>query len=576
MPLTTGAASRSILNTEVRLGSLVRDDRRISLLADLAVAAVIAIAFWYQVSATRDRALSPDEALHFGLVNLPGPLEVYRRAWSNAHPPLFFFALYFWMHLGRSELFLRLLPAVFGAIFLWLVYRWASRAFGKASGFLTFFVLIFAPIWLPLSGELRHYTLMLMCFAAALGEFEVAVEKRSRERMVVSFAFLYLAILSHYSVLFLAATFAVYGWIRLRCACVPRRMIVVWSGCQTGAAALYAFLYFTHVKNLRGSAMEGLAMSGWLRSGYLHRSQETALGFVIRQAGDVVHCLFGRSPAPVLAIFLTVAGVLLLVWRRQPGAVLLSLPVVFGATAGLLGLYPFTGTRHSVYLLPFFSAAIGVALSALVGGRLWAALLIALVLAPLYRTVPEWPTPAHSRSSIDAAITQLRRSVPEGAVLFTDYRTGPVLSFYLDRREFNNEKPGLEGFFESDVGGYCVVRSSLWTPGPRALADEVKRFVSDYRFSPGQRFWAIRGGGEFDITRALSQRFPGSVYPLLSGVGGLSVAEIWPWSDPEPTSLSWRSRRSHALRDDQTNRLGLSRRGEVLSPWVWASRVSGE
>ena len=528
MSLTASADSRSLLQTEIHPGSWLRDERWTHALANLVVFAVIAIGFWYQVAATRDRALSPDEALHFGLVNVPGPLDAYLRARSNAHPPLFFFALYLWMRLGRSELFLRLLPEAFGATFLWLAYRWASHAIGKAAGFLTFFVLALAPIWLPLSGELRHYSLMLMFFAAALLEFEKSIEKESRARLIVSFVFLYLTILSHYSALFLAAAFAVYGWVRLRGGRVPRRTMVAWAGCQAGVAALYGFLYFTHVRKLRGSAMEELAMSGWLRAGYFHRGQETALAFVVRQAGEVFRYLFGAGTAAPIAFLLALAGALLLAWKRRPAVFLSVLPLAFGAAAGLLGLYPFSGTRHSAYLLLGFSTAIGVALSALVGARLWAALLVAIVLTPLYRTAPEWPTPVHSRSRMNRAVDYLRGRAPQGSLVFADYRTGVLLDYYLGRDEWTKDGAVLPGFRERGVGPYCLVTSTRWTQDPRAFGDVVRRLMEVYELKAGRRFWVIRLGLEYDPEKVLARRLPDAFFPATLKNGDMSVIEVWP------------------------------------------------
>jgi uncharacterized membrane protein len=52
--------------------------------------------------------------------------EVYRATLTNAHPPLFFLLLHFWLFIGTSEFVLRMLPVLFGTALLGVAYRWAS------------------------------------------------------------------------------------------------------------------------------------------------------------------------------------------------------------------------------------------------------------------------------------------------------------------------------------------------------------------------------------------------------------------------------------------------------------------
>ena len=492
----------------------------------------IAAGLAFQLAATRDRALAPDEALHFGLVNQPGVSESYQRARSNAHPPLFFLALHFWMRLGRSELFLRLLPSLFGAAFLWLAYRWTSRVLGAAAGFLSFLVMIFSPMWLPLSVELRHYSLMLMLSAAALLAFEKAAEKSSRPAMLLFFLFLYLAILTHYSALFIAVAVAVYTAIRLRAGRAPARIGAVWAAGQVGVAALYLWLYFTHIRGLRGSAMERWAMTEWLSSGYFHRDQESVSSFLVRQAAEVLRFFFGSAIPGVLGLVLALCGVAVLVAKRRPVAVLLVLPLLLGAAAGALGLYPFTGTRHSAYLLLFLAPAIGVALSRLVSDRLRLALLALPVFLLIYWSPPVWAETPGSRPQMNAAIDQLRRRASPGSLVFTDHRSGVLLSYYLGREEPNSEGPGAGDFWESNEGGFCVVNSQMWTPEPIRFGEEIERMVRTYGLPVNRRFWVVRVGKEFHPVADLRRRFPGARFPNVLEFGGVRLVEVWLVAEP--------------------------------------------
>ena len=495
---------------------------------DFAATVVIVLALVFQVAATWDRALNPDEALVFGFVNLSGPGAVYERGRTgSAHPPLFYLILHFWRSLGQSELFLRILPMTFGAGFLWLAWRWAGRVFGKIAGFLTLLVIALSPAWLPLSSEVRHYSLMLLFSVAALVEFERGVDERSERKILLSSLFLSLAILTHYSAIFVTASLAAYEFLRLRERRAPRRLLAAWSGCQAGLAAVYLFLYFTQVKALRGSAMETRAVTGWLVPGYFQRGRENPFSFVARRTWDLFSYFFGSAPLAAVAILLAVTGVVILARKRRPAALLFVIPYLLGAAAGLLGVYPFSGTRHCAYLLLFVAAPIGVAVSALVEARRRAALLALGILAVLGWTAPAWSTPPHSRSRMNEAVDDLRGQAAPRSLIFADHRTGTVLAYYLGRAALNTERVGLGQFWESDAGGYCLIDSPRWDPAAEGFGDELERMILVYRLPAGQRLRVARLGSEFDAPAVLSRRLPDAVFPSARKFGDLSIVEVW-------------------------------------------------
>lgn len=492
--------------------------------ADLVALVVVAVGFGIMVDQARSRYFTPDEALHVELVNVPGLIDVYRSSLSNAHPPLFFLILRFWLTLGSSEIFLRLLPAIFGGGFLWFTYRWASRLFGQSTGLMTLLVAALSPACLPLSAEVRGYSLLLLLSVAALAEFEHAVETGSVLRMVLFSFLLYLAILTHYSALFLTVSLGVYALIRLRESRAPRRVVAVWAAFQAGAAILYLFLYVSHVASLRGSALEQGAMEVWLRTGYFERGKP--LAFVAHQTEAVFRYFFGSPLAAAIALLLAVAGVVLLAVRRRTSAVLLVLPFVLGATAGLLGLYPFSETRHSIYLIPFVAAAIGVALSALTAGRFWPTLLATAGVAALFWRAPVWLAPPQSLSGMNVAMDRVRAAIQPGSLVFADARMGALLGYYLGRGAFSTGRRGLERFWESNAGHYCIVVSRLWDPDARTFVDEIERMIRVYRVPAGQPFWVTHLGLPAEPTRELFRRFDGAVFP--KRFGEVLVFEVWP------------------------------------------------
>jgi len=270
--------------------------------------------------------------------------------------------------------------------------------------------------------------------------------------------------------------------------------------------------------------MEQGAITNWLHSGYFQRGQESAHTFTIRQLGALSGYFFGSPRAAAVALSLAVAGVVILAARRRASAVLLVLPCVLGLGAGLLDLYPFSETRHSAYLLPFVSAAIGVALSALSAGRFWSVFLVAGLISLSWRT-PVWMAPARSLSQMDLAVERLRGAVQPGNLVFTDSRMGAVLRYYLGRNELSTETYVPERFWESNAGNYCLIASPLWDPGSKAFVDEAERMIQVYGGSVGQHFWVAHLGSVGDPTMELFRRFDGTV--VRNRVGDLSLFEVW-------------------------------------------------
>jgi hypothetical protein len=305
-------------------------------------------------------------------------------------------------------------------------------------------------------------------------------------------------------------------------------VVAVWAAFQAGGAILYLFLYLSHIAGLRGSVMERRAIEVWLRSGYFQRGRERPVAFVVRQTEALFRYFFGSPLAAAVAFLLAVAGLVLLAVKRRPSAVLLVFPFVLGATAGLLGLYPFSESRHSIYLVPFLAAAIGVALSAVTAGRFWPTLLATAGVAALFWRTPVWLAPPRSLTGMNVSMDRVRAAIAPGSLVFADARMGALMGYYLGRGEFNTGRRGLEHFRESNAGRYCIVASPLWDPDAGTFVDEVERMIRAYQVPAGQAFWVLRLGLEGDPTRELLRRFDGAVIRERSGE--VLFFEIWPRS----------------------------------------------
>lgn len=493
--------------------------------SDLFALAIVAMGLGLRIVSAQGRSLSGDEAVHYLLVNLPRALDVYRASLNNAHPPLFFLVLHFWIRLGSSELFLRLLPATLGGVFLWVAYRWALILLGRSAALMTLVLLSFSPALISLSAEVRDYSLLLLLMTAALLLLERAIEERSALRMAASSAFLSLAILTHYSAFFVVLTLFVYGLVRLKRASLPSAFVKTWAACQAGIGALCLWLAGTHVADLRGSSLERLVMTRMLRAEYFQADQDSLLDFLFRQTAAVFRYLCGSASAGAIACVLAVAGLVILAMKRRISALLLVLPFVFDAGASLVDVYPYGGTRHSVFLLLFAAAAIGVALSFLTAGRLWPAVVLVVVLAPVILSAVLGAPERQSARRLKAGIEGLRAAAPAGSLLFMDLETGRVLDYYLGRKAWTTPGTGLQDFWESSAGGYRIVGSPFWNATEYVLGNELRRFVEVYRIPAGQVIWVVHLGPGYDLSSAVSRRFPAAVLRRVSRLDEISFVE---------------------------------------------------
>ena len=106
------------------------------------------------------------------------------------------------------------------------------------------------------------------------------------------------------------------------------------------------------------------------------------MGFVARQTVSLFQFLFASPAAAAVAGILVLLGIGFLAARRSPAVILLSVPFGIAVAGGLLRLYPYGGTRHSIDLALFACVSLGVALARLGGNRIGVALVLAVALFP--------------------------------------------------------------------------------------------------------------------------------------------------------------------------------------------------
>jgi len=472
--------------------------------------------------------LNPDEALHYRLAHQPSAAEAYLASNTNAHPPLLVMSLHYWIKIGNSEWFLRLLPLLCSMGMVAFAYLWGKRVAGPEVGITFAMLLAFMPPLWELATEVRHYPLA-MCFACgALYFVERGLNEGNWKWTAASAVSLWLAVLSNYSVLWFAAGFGVYSLWRVWQSRPARSVMAVWAAGQVAALGIYGFLWVSHISKISDSAMSKEAREGWLSAYYCKSDTVSCLG---RNTLGLFEYLSGHPGVGVLGCLLFLAG-LAAMWARSRGLLIL-IGVQFAAcwAAVAAGLYPFGGSRHSVVFAIPVALALSYALGMLAGGQLRYTLGIAGFAACAWlvagSTDPQAHTTAkHAREFAEQSITYLQSRVPKGGMVFTDHQARLLLCYYADREGYCNDD-GQSHFWQSEMKGYRVISSRQWSLGPDEFVDELRVLKKEQRLERGAEVWLFDGGWGEPLNRSLALRFGGTALPGVREFGeNLTVFRI--------------------------------------------------
>jgi hypothetical protein len=498
-----------------------RIERSLGSYLDWIVCVSLLLAFVLRLGSALGTYLNPDEALHYLLVNQNSLADTYRASLTNAHPPLYFALLYYWHLVGNSEAMLRLPSVVASTAAAWMAFRWIAMVLGRTAGLVMLLLLAFSPVLTALAAEVRDYSVLLLWIAGAL----YFLEKAFRDQKISSIAyyslFLYLAILTHYSALWFVLAAGVY--VLLRISSLKGRARTAWILFQLGAASIYVWLYRAHVSALHGSAMESEAMTGWLRA-YYFRAGESPVAFLQRTTLDVFQYLFGSRPWGTVALFMFVAGLLWLLGAglfRKRGelaafGLLLLLPFAFGMIGSLLDVYPYGGTRHSIYLLLFATAGVSFLIATVIRQRLLPILLLAALLIP-YWYLHRLPDPQQmarkeqAKGLMTNAISRLKTSVQADEPVFTDYQASILLAYYLGRDHAPPTPRECGGVTEVQYGVYHFVIVSDWSATAAQLMTGIDGWQKGCTSAPDNSFWVFDAGWGLNLLDDLSQSAPRSI-----------------------------------------------------------------
>ena len=525
MPTPNPPSLEPTLSSGGPRGGYERLAARVCEYPNLLAAALVGLGLCWRVWLAQATFFNSDEAWHYSVANQDSLLAAYKANLTLAHPPLMVFVLYFWRHLGTSDVMFRLPGVLAGTVFCWVFYKWLTVLFGRSAGWCGLILAAFLPPMIALSAELRQYSWMLMFAFSAAYFLERALDGNSARMMLLSSVCLYLAMLSHYSAFLLAASLGIYAILRMLSQRPAASVMAIWVTGQAVGVGLAATLYLTQIAKL--SAVYPVARpldrfgDFYLSDWYFHAGRDRLLPFLYRGTFGVFRFTFGQTAVAQIAALLFIAGVAMLIRRgfsatgRPPRliAVLLLIPFVLNWLAVIAGLYPYGRTRQCIFLGVFGLAGVSFAVSKIARNRAGPAASVALgmvVICQVFGTLQGrdmLPLAEQRHEHMDQALQFIRAKISPEDVILTDRATSFQLRHYLCRQGAVNVDRSANGF----ESFHCVDRRIVATgANDGALtAETLAAKLQDMRSSFGldsETVWVVQGGWASGLGEALYGR----------------------------------------------------------------------
>lgn len=483
--------------------------------------AIVAGGFAVRLVVASRGFLNPDEALHYLVSDQPTVFLAYKASSLEAHPPFLYMLLYFCRFFGTSELMLRLPSVLAGSLFCWFSFKGTELFFNRTAGMIGLILLTFSPAIINLSAEVRQYALLLCFMAASIYFLGRAFQEKSTRYVWYFSGSLYIAILSHYSAALFVVAIDIYAVVRIADSQPNRKAIIAWTAGQAGALAIYGFLYVTQfVKMTPNIPFWDLPFGQ-----YYFTWRDGDLFYFLRENTASIFLYIFKQPyvsAPVLVLFLLGVAYLFFtgLWPRQRQrrsshlAILVLLPFVIAWGAAITKIYPYIGSRHTIYLAPFAVAGASFFVAKLVREKLWAGLAIAALIAGL-ANASEDPSLARikkenqRKSLMTGAIHYMQQTIPRTDLIFADQQSQFLLQYYLcGPRQISQLETAHRDFFRLRCDGYSIVSSSLWKLNAGNFVSTFQTMATPQGLKSGDRVWVFQAGWGSNLDVQLPKRLP--------------------------------------------------------------------
>jgi hypothetical protein len=198
---------------------------------------------------------------------------------------------------------------------------------------------------------------------------------------------------------------------------------------------------------------------------------------------------------------------------RQLG-LLIALPFAINCAAAIADLYPYGGTRHSAFLLPFAIAGFSLSLVKLSRRNLAPALVVVLTIIAVCQLFgaphrPYMRREDQRRVNMTLSMDAIRRQVPPVSMIVVDFQSSFLLRFYLCPDAAPSGSPSSEWRTYS-CGGYRMIsaNSEVNIFSADTFLPRWREIVTTYNVPPGQDIWIFQAGWDIGLARELQEKFP--------------------------------------------------------------------
>ena len=243
---------------------------------------------------------------------------------------------------------------------------------------------------------------------------------------------------------------------------------------------------------------------------FFHWGNGHLLEFTKAQTSDIFSFLFENDSISQAMLLVFLTGMVLLLLRDfapKPGqphpkrsGILLMLPFVAVVGAAIAGVYPYVSGRYSAFLFPFMIAGVSYLVATAYGQRLWAVFLFAgLIVTGAWtsgRTNEPYITPENqSRSLMKNAMGHIQQSVPPGGLIFVDYQSSIILSYYLcGPKVITPIETFTGGDFDFTCDGYSIAALRTWKLLYPDFPSQFEKMALARGLKPGDPVWVFQSG----------------------------------------------------------------------------------
>ncbi len=284
---------------------------------------------------------------------------------ADFHPPLYHLLIHFWLFLGRSEIWVRLLSVGLGVGSVILIYQLGKLLFDKKTALVSALFLAISPYHIWYSQEARPYIAFL--FLSLLATFFLI-----RKRWVGYVIALIFSLYTHYFTFFMMISHAAYIFLFDK---RNLRKFLTASGISLITFAVWMPELFQQL-----TLGTGGRFTGW--TGVVSTTPVKTAALIFAKF------IFGRGSIDnnflyslvILPVFLMFVMALIKIWKERQGKILVILFAIPFLTAEIVSVFvPINAVQRLIFLLPIFSLILAAGILHLSRRMQLVALLIVII-----------------------------------------------------------------------------------------------------------------------------------------------------------------------------------------------------